>query len=94
MDCLTEVKPFSSWLPKFEFIVKEAQKTALNHLSNIAELGGQKWQDEQEQVLWTPPVKTYWLMYIDLVSENLLGDLKNKFGYKNTIFLLRYYDRY
>ena len=65
---------------KFEFIVKEAQKTALNHLANIAELGGQKWQDEQEQVLWTPPVKTYWLMYIDLVSENLLGDLKNKFG--------------
>ena len=65
---------------KFEFIVKEAQKTALNHLSNIAELGGQKWQDEQEQVLWTPPVKTYWLMYIDLVSKNLLGDLKNKFG--------------
>jgi len=65
---------------KFKFIVKLAQETALNHLSNIAELGGQEWQDEQEQVLWTPPVKTYWLMYIDLVSKTLLGDLKNKFG--------------
>jgi len=65
---------------KFKFIVKSAQETALNHLNNIAELGGQEWQDEQEQVLWTPPVKTYWLMYIDLVSKTLLGDLKNKFG--------------
>ena len=65
---------------KFEFIVKEAEKTALNHLNNIAELGGQEWQDEQEQILWTPPVKTYWLMYIDLVSKDWLGDLKNKFG--------------
>jgi hypothetical protein len=65
---------------KFEFIVKSAQETALNHLNNIAELGGQEWKDEIEQVLWTPPVKTYWLMYIDLVSKDLLGDLKNKFG--------------
>ena len=65
---------------KFKFIVKLSQETALNHLNNIAELGGQEWQDEQEQVLWTPPIKTYWLMYIDLVSKTLLGDLKNKFG--------------
>ena len=65
---------------KFEFIVKEAEKTSLNHLNNIAQLGSQTWQDEQEQILWTPPVKTYWLMYIDLVSKDWLGDLKNKFG--------------
>ena len=65
---------------KFEFIVKAAKETAQNHLDNIAELNEKDWQDEQEQVLWTPPVNTYWLMYIDLVSKNLLGDLKNKFG--------------
>ena len=41
----------------------------------------------QEQVLWTPPVNTYWLMYIDLIGKlakakdpEVLGDLKNKFG--------------
>ena len=65
---------------KFEFIVKAAKETAQNHLDNIAELDNQDWQDEIEQVLWTPPVNTYWLMYIDLVGQDLFGDLKNKFG--------------
>ena len=70
---------------KFEFIVKAAKETAQNHLDNILELGSFEWSDEAERVLWTPPVNTYWLMYIDLIGiinkeEKVLGDLKNKFG--------------
>ena len=72
---------------KFEFIVKAAKETAQNHLDNIDDLGQYEWSDEQERVLWTPPVNTYWLMYIDLIGKlakaknpEVLGDLKNKFG--------------
>ena len=72
---------------KFEFIIKAAKETAQNHLDNLDDLGQYEWSDEQERVLWTPPVNTYWLMYIDLIGKlakakdpEVLGDLKNKFG--------------
>ena len=49
-------------------------------LDNIKELHEQKWRDELEYTVWTPPVQTYWLCYVDLVGETYFGDLKNKFG--------------
>jgi len=65
---------------KFKFIVKFLKPTAQNHLDNIKELPEQKWKDELEYTIWTPPVQTYWLCFVDLVGETYFGDLKNKFG--------------
>jgi len=65
---------------KFKFIIENAKETAQNHLKNIQELPKQKWQDEAERTIWTPPVQTYWLLFIDLVGETGFGYLKNKFG--------------
>ena len=65
---------------KFEMIINHAKETSQNHLENIKELKQQKWQDELEFTVWTPPVQTYWLCYIDLIGETDFGDLKNKFG--------------
>ena len=65
---------------KFKFIIENAKETAQNHLDNIKELPKQKWQDELEFTVWTPPVQTYWLLFIDLGGETDFGDLKNKFG--------------
>jgi len=69
---------------KFQFIYRFAKPQAQNHLDNIKEVediyGKQKWVAEEQKTLWTPPVQTYWLMYIDLVSKKVLGDFKNKFG--------------
>ena len=65
---------------KFTFIVKFLKPTVQNHLDNIKELHEQKWRDELEYTVWTPPVQTYWLCYVDLVGETYFGDLKNKFG--------------
>jgi len=72
---------------KFKFIVKFLKPTAQNHLDNIKELPEQKWKDELEYTVWTPPVQTYWLCYVDLVGKavdeamkSYFGDLKNKFG--------------
>ena len=72
---------------KYEMIIKFAKETANNHLENIRELDEQEWQDELEYTVWTPPVQTYWLCFIDLVGkavqktmESYFGDLKNKFG--------------
>ena len=72
---------------KYEMIIKFAKETANNHLENIRELDEQEWQDELSYTIWTPPVQTYWLCYIDLVGkavqetmESYFGDLKNKFG--------------
>ena len=65
---------------KFKFIIENVKETAQNHLKNIKELPEQKWQDEAEHTIWTPPVQTYWLLFIDLTGETDFGDLKNKFG--------------
>ena len=65
---------------KFKFIIENAKETAQNHLKNIQELPKQKWEDEAERTIWTPPVQTYWLCYLDLIGETDFGDLKNKFG--------------
>ena len=65
---------------KFKFIVKFLKPTVQNHLDNIKELHEQKWRDELEYTVWTPPVQTYWLCYVDLIGETYFGDLKNKFG--------------
>ena len=65
---------------KFTFIVKFLKPTVQNHLDNIKELHEQKWRDELEYTVWTPPVQTYWLCYVDLIGEIYFGDLKNKFG--------------
>ena len=67
---------------KFKFILKFLKPTAQNHLENIKELNetDQNWIDEEERILWTPPVNTYWKMQIDLINKNYFGDLKNKFG--------------
>ena len=65
---------------KYEMIIKFAKETANNHLENIKELDDQEWQDELEYTVWTPPVQTYWLCFIDLIGKTDFGDLKNKFG--------------
>tara|TARA_Y100000004_G_scaffold151180_1_gene173763 strand:- start:411 stop:1283 length:873 start_codon:yes stop_codon:yes gene_type:complete len=65
---------------KYEMIIKFAKETANNHLENIRELDDQEWQDELEYTVWTPPVQTYWLCFIDLIGKKDFGDLKNKFG--------------
>ena len=65
---------------KYEMIIKFAKETANNHLENIKELDEQEWQDELEYTVWTPPVQTYWLCFIDLIGKTDFGDLKNKFG--------------
>ncbi len=76
---------------KFKFIVKFLKPTVQNHLDNIKELPEQKWKTEVELTIWTPPVQTYWLCYLDLVGKavgkaveeamkSYFGDLKNKFG--------------
>jgi hypothetical protein len=72
---------------KFTFIIKFLKATVQNHLDNIKELPQQKWKDELQYTLWTPPVNTYWLCYVDLIGKavdeamkSYFGDLKNKFG--------------
>jgi len=74
---------------KFKFIVKFLKPICQNHLDNIKELlhlnqmdklEKQVWKDEVELTAWTPPVKIYWKMFLDLVSQVYFGDLKNKFG--------------
>ena len=74
-------KPFSEKdKKKFDMIIKYGKETAQNHIENIKELPEQNWQDELEYTVWTPPVETYWLCYIDLIGQSMFGDLKNKFG--------------
>ena len=80
-DKINNYEPFSEKDKlKFEFICKYLKETTQNHLDNLEEIKEIKWKDELEYTVWTPPVQTYWLCYIDLVGETYFGDLKNKFG--------------
>ena len=65
---------------KFEHIIKNMEAISRNHLTNIATLPNQKWQKEVESTLWDERIKTYYLLYADLVGEIHLGDIKNVFG--------------
>tara|TARA_Y100001951_G_scaffold99149_1_gene100764 strand:+ start:64 stop:933 length:870 start_codon:yes stop_codon:yes gene_type:complete len=80
-DKINSYEPFNEKdKKKYEMIIKFASETANNHLENIKELPKEQWTDEIEYTVWTPPVQTYWLCYIDLVGKVYFGDLKNKFG--------------
>tara|TARA_Y100000114_G_scaffold157167_2_gene187690 strand:- start:9527 stop:10408 length:882 start_codon:yes stop_codon:yes gene_type:complete len=80
-DKINNYEPFSEKdKKKFDMIIKHSIETANNHILNINELPEQIWQDELEYTVWTPPVETYWLCYIDLIGQSMFGDLKNKFG--------------
>ena len=80
-DKINKYEPFNEKdKKKFDMIIKHSIETAKNHILNINELPEQIWQDELEYTVWTPPVETYWLCYIDLIGQSMFGDLKNKFG--------------
>ncbi len=80
-DKINNYQPFNEKdKKKFNMIIKHSIETANNHILNINELPEQIWQDELEYTVWTPPVETYWLCYIDLIGQSMFGDLKNKFG--------------
>ena len=64
---------------KFKFAIKFLPETANNHLENFKELPKQKWKTEVELTTWTPPVSIYWRMFLDLMGETHINDLKNKF---------------
>lgn len=64
---------------KFQFGLKYLKDIAKNHIENLKELPKQKWKTEVELTTWTPPVSIYWRMFLDLMGETHINDLKNKF---------------
>lgn len=65
---------------KFEHIIKNMSALTMNHLTNIASLPSQKWENEKEYTHWDQRIKTYFLAYVDLIGETHFGDIKNVFG--------------
>ena len=72
---------------KFEHIIKNMGAISSNHLKNIATLPKQKWEDEKEFTHWDDRIKTYFLIYVDLIGKavdetmtSYFGDIKNVFG--------------
>ena len=58
-------------------IIKNMSALSMNHLTNIASLPSQKWENEKEYTHWDQRIKTYFLAYVDLIGETHFGDIKN-----------------